>query len=138
MTHRTLRRRSPHLGPASASRRSVVQAALACLTFVALHRDAPAQEVVRFPAKGQVPPGYRADYAATIAAAEQEGALVIHSTTDLNIARALIDDFQELYPRIEVLYQDMNSTDLDTGYLSDLLTSPSTADILWSSAMDLQ
>jgi iron(III) transport system substrate-binding protein len=138
MTHRTLRRRSPHLGPASASRRRAIQAALACLTFVALHVDAPAQEVVRFPAKGQVPPGYRADYAATIAAAEQEGALVIHSTTDLNIARALIDDFQELYPRIEVLYQDMNSTDLDSGYLSDLLTSPSTADILWSSAMDLQ
>jgi iron(III) transport system substrate-binding protein len=32
----------------------------------------------------------------------------------------------------------MNSNDLYNVYLGDLLTSPSTADVLWSSAMDLQ
>ena len=100
--------------------------------------EAVAQEVIRFPARGQVPAGYPADYAATIAAAEQEGKVIIHSTTDLAVAAPLIDDFQTLYPKIEVQYQDMNSTDLDNVYLSDLLTSPTTADVLWSSAMDLQ
>jgi iron(III) transport system substrate-binding protein len=100
--------------------------------------QARAQEIIRFPAKGQVPPGYPTQYAAIIAAAEQEGRLVIHSTTDVAVAAPLIDDFQALYPRIDVQYQDMNSNDLYNGYLSDLFASPSTADILWSSAMDLQ
>jgi iron(III) transport system substrate-binding protein len=99
---------------------------------------AGAQEIFRFPAKGKVPVGYPAAYAGTISAAEQEGRLIIHSTTDRAVAAPLIDDFQLLYPRIEILYQDMNSTDLDSTYLSDLLTSPTSADILWSSAMDLQ
>lgn len=116
----------------------IVGAALACIFIATAPFTAAAQEVIRFPAKGQVPPGYRADYAALIAGAEREGKLVIHSTTDLSTASPLIEDFQALYPRIEVLYQDMNSNDLDTGYLSDLLISPTTADILWSSAMDLQ
>jgi len=113
-------------------------AALACLVFGTSALPATAQEIIRFPAKGRVPPGYPAQYAAVIAAAEQEGQLVIHSTTDLAIAAPLIDDFQTLYPRIEVHYQDMNSNDLHNVYLGDLLASPSTADVLWSSAMDLQ
>jgi iron(III) transport system substrate-binding protein len=97
-----------------------------------------AQDVVRFPAKGRIPSGYPAGYAAVIAAAEQEGALVVYSTTDLAIAAPLIEGFQALYPRIEVRYQDMNSSDLYERYLDDALTSPSTADVVWSSAMDLQ
>jgi len=50
----------------------------------------------------------------------------------------VINDFQALYPRIEVRYQDMNTNDLHNAYLNDLLASPTTADVLWSSAMDLQ
>ena len=111
---------------------------LLCFGLGTLCVQATAQEVIRFPAKGQVPPGYPAQYAAIIAAAEQEGQLVIHSTTDIAVAAPLIDDFQSLYPRIDVQYQDMNSNDLYNGYLNDLLASPSTADVLWSSAMDLQ
>jgi iron(III) transport system substrate-binding protein len=97
-----------------------------------------AQEVIRFAAKGQVPAGYPSQYAALIAAAEQEGQLVVHSTTDLGIVAPVIEDFQAMYPRIEVIYRDMNSTDLYNGYLADVATSPTTADVLWSSAMDLQ
>jgi iron(III) transport system substrate-binding protein len=126
-----------HLRPAllrhwrSASLAFLLLAATQCLPVAA-------QDVIRFPAKGQVPPGYPAQYAAIIAAAEQEGRLVVHSTTDIAIATPLIDDFQTLYPRIEVQYQDMNSNDLYNVYLGDLLASPTTADVLWSSAMDLQ
>jgi iron(III) transport system substrate-binding protein len=111
---------------------------LLCFVLGTLCVQATAQEVIRFPAKGQVPAGYPARYAAIIAAAEQEGQLVIHSTTDIDIAAPLIDDFQALYPRIDVQYQDMNSNDLYNGYLGDLFASPFTADVLWSSAMDLQ
>jgi iron(III) transport system substrate-binding protein len=115
---------------------ALLLAIYAALSAISL--DAAAQEISRFPAKGQVPAGYPAQYAATIAAAEQEGKLVIYSTTDLGVASELIDDFQLLYPRIEVRYRDMNSNDLYNDYLGDVLTSPGTADILWSSAMDLQ
>jgi len=111
---------------------------LLCFVLGTLCVEATAQEVIRFPAKGQVPPGYPAQYAAIIAAAEREGQLVIHSTTDIGVAAPLIEDFQALYPRIDVQYQDMNSNDLYNGYLGDLFASPSTADVLWSSAMDLQ
>jgi iron(III) transport system substrate-binding protein len=113
--------------------RLLLASLLACAWMLAA-----AQEVVRFPAKGKIPPGYPAGYASVIAAAEQEGQLVIHATTDLAVAAPLVEGFQALYPRIEVRYQDMNSSDLYEGYLDDLHTSPSTADILWSSAMDLQ
>ena len=108
------------------------------LLFCGLCAPATPQEIVRFPAKGQVPPGYPAQYAAIIDAAEREGQLLVHSTTDLAIASPVIDDFQALYPRIEVRYRDMGSADLYNGYLDDLLASPTTADVLWSSAMDLQ
>jgi iron(III) transport system substrate-binding protein len=111
----------------------VISAALSAISL-----DAEAQEISRFPAKGQVPAGYPAQYASTIAAAEQEGRLVIYSTTDVGVASELIDDFQLLYPRIEVQYRDMNSNDLYSAYLGEVFTSPSTADIVWSSAMDLQ
>jgi iron(III) transport system substrate-binding protein len=114
------------------------RSSLACLALAALCLQAAAQDLTRFPAKGRVPQGYPAQYAAIIAAAEQEGELVIHSTTDTAIAAPLIEDFQALYPRIEVRYQDMNSNDLHNGYLADLMASPTTADVLWSSAMDSQ
>jgi iron(III) transport system substrate-binding protein len=113
-------------------------ASLAFVALVGLAQHPAAQDITRFPAKGQVPKGYPAQYAAIIAAAEQEGELVIHSTTDIAIAAPLIDDFQALYPRIAVRYQDMNSNDLYNGYLADVLASPTTADVLWSSAMDSQ
>ncbi len=118
--------------------RGFVGAMLASLVLAALSPHAIAQEIIRFPAKGQVPVGYPAQYAAIIAAAEHEGQVVIRSTTDIGIASPLIDDFQTLYPRIEVRYQDMNSNDLYNSYLGDLLASPTTPDVLWSSAVDLQ
>ena len=108
---------------------------LACIAFAASLPAAP-QDLIRFPAKGQVPAGYPGRYASTIAAAEAEGRLVIHSTTDIGVAAPLVEDFQALYPRVEVVYRDMNSNDLHNGYLTDLQASPTSADILWSSAMD--
>ena len=58
-------------------------------------------------ALAQVPAGYPANYADTIAAAKKEGKVVIYSTTDTASANPLIKDFQSLYPGISVEYNDM-------------------------------
>ena len=86
----------------------------------------------------QVPAGYPANYADTIAAAKKEGKVVIYSTTDTAAATALINDFKALYPGISVEYNDMNSTELYNRFISEHAAGGGSADVLWSSAMDLQ
>ncbi len=86
----------------------------------------------------QVPAGYPASYADTIAAAKKEGKVVIYSTTDTVAAAPLISDFKTLYPGISVEYNDMNSTELYNRFISEQAAGGGSADILWSSSMDLQ
>lgn len=90
------------------------------------------------PIAAQVPAGYPGKYGETISAAKKEGRLVIYSTTDLAAANPLLKDFRSLYPGIEVEYNDMNSTEVYHRFLSENATGNKTADILWSSAMDMQ
>jgi iron(III) transport system substrate-binding protein len=59
-----------------------------------------------------VPPGYPADYQTIISAAEQEGSIVVYSTTDSASADALLKDFRTLYPRVQVRHHDLNSTEV--------------------------
>lgn len=89
-------------------------------------------------AQAQIPPGYPAQYADTIAAAKKEGKVVIYSTTDTASATPLIKDFQALYPGISVEYNDMNSTELYNRFISERAAGGGSADVLWSSSMDLQ
>ncbi|MET0218521.1 MAG: ABC transporter substrate-binding protein [Burkholderiales bacterium] len=109
-----------------------------CLSLVAT----AAEDSPRLPFKGKVPSGYPPEYAATIKAAEDEGDLVIYSTTDKSAAKDLIEDFQKLYPKIDVDFEDLNSTELHHRFLTETLMGPrgddDVADIVWSSAMDLQ
>jgi iron(III) transport system substrate-binding protein len=86
----------------------------------------------------QVPPGYPANYSDTIAAAKKEGKVVIYSTTDTVAANPLIKDFQALYPGISVEYNDMNSTEAYNRFISEKAAGGGSADLLWSSSMDLQ
>ena len=86
----------------------------------------------------QVPPGYPASYADTIAAAKKEGKVVIYSTTDTVAANFLIKDFSALYPGISVEYNDMNSTEVYNRFISERAAGAGSADVLWSSSMDLQ
>src|SRR5437660_160191 len=51
--------------------------------------SAAEQEMLPYPPQGRVPPGYSADYATTVNKAEDEGALVIYSTTDVGVAQYL-------------------------------------------------
>jgi iron(III) transport system substrate-binding protein len=91
------------------------------------------------PASAQtVPPGYPADYAAIISAAEQEGSVAVYSTTDSGSADALLKDFRALYPKVQIKYYDLNSTEVYNRYLSETAANAETADVLWSGSMDLQ
>ena len=89
-------------------------------------------------ASAQVPAGYPANYGDTIAAAKKEGKVVVYSTTDTVAANFLIKDFQVLYPGISVEYNDMNSTEVYNRFISERAAGAGSADVLWSSAMDLQ
>src|SRR5258706_13471636 len=86
----------------------------------------------------QVPPGYPADYAQTVAAAKKEGKVVVYSALDTKAAQPLIRDFNALYPDIKVEYNDMNSTEIYNRYIAEVASGQGGADVLWSSAMDLQ
>ena len=86
----------------------------------------------------EVPSGYPSGYRKLIAAAEQEGRVVIYSTMDNAEAAPLIADFSALYPRIEVRYHEMNSPEIYGRFLAETQSKGSSADVTWSSAMDLQ
>jgi iron(III) transport system substrate-binding protein len=96
------------------------------------------EEMLPFAPRAQVPPGYAPAYEATVRAAENEAALVIYSTTDAAVAKYLIADFRALYPRIEVEYQDLNSTELHHRFVAETQLGGRSADVVWSSAMDQQ
>jgi iron(III) transport system substrate-binding protein len=86
----------------------------------------------------QVPPGYPASYGDVITAAKKEGKVVVYSSTDTVAANPLIKDFQALYPGISVEYNDMNTTEIYNRFISERAAGGGSADVLWSSSMDLQ
>jgi len=86
----------------------------------------------------QVPAGYPSSYAETIAVAHKEGKVVVHSTTDLSAATPLMRAFEAAYPGIKVEYVEMDSAILDRRFTVESASNSAAADVLWSSAMDLQ
>ncbi len=89
-------------------------------------------------ALAQTPAGYPADYAKLVDGAKKEGKLVIYGATDSKATQPLIRDFNALYPGITIEYNDMNSTEVYNRFISEAAAGGNTADVLWSSAMDLQ
>jgi iron(III) transport system substrate-binding protein len=85
-----------------------------------------------------VPAGYPADYAQIIAAANKEGKVVIYSALDTKAAQPLIKDFSALYPGVKVEYSDLNSTEMYNRFIAESASGQGSADVMWSSAMDLQ
>ncbi|HEU5436876.1 MAG TPA: ABC transporter substrate-binding protein [Telluria sp.] len=86
----------------------------------------------------QVPAGYPADYQKIVDGARKEGKLVVYGATDSKATQPLIKDFSALYPGITVEYNDMNSTEVYNRFISEAAAGGNTADVMWSSAMDLQ
>ena len=93
-------------------------------------------ELLDYAVRGTAPAGYPAAYATTVRAAEDEGRLTIHSTTDERVAAPLVADFRRMYPRITVTYEDLNSTELYHRFIAENQLGREAADVLWSSAMD--
>lgn len=85
-----------------------------------------------------VPAGYPRSYANRVLEANQEGRLSIYSTTDAREVDELLRDFRALYPQIIVDYADINSTEVYSRFIAEVAAKEGTADLLWSSAMDLQ
>jgi len=85
-----------------------------------------------------IPTGYPSDYAQTVAAAKKEGKVVVYSALDTKAAQPLIKDFNALYPDIKVEYNDMNSTEMYNRFIAEVAAGQGGADVMWSSAMDLQ
>lgn len=81
---------------------------------------------------------YPAGYQQIVDAAKKEGKLVVYSSTDSSSAEPLLQDFQNLYPFIKVEYGDMNTTEIYNRFIGEAAAGAGTADLLWSSSMDLQ
>ena len=73
-----------------------------------------------------------------VAAAKKEGKLSIYGTTDAAEAGAMLEAFRREYPFIALEYADQNSTELYNKFVAEAAANSGTADLLWSSAMDLQ
>ncbi len=95
--------------------------------------------IFAFSAAAAAPPdGYPASYGAIVSGARAEGKVVVYSTTDLSAVAALIRDFESINPGVRVEYNDLNSTELHNRFLAETAARAPSADVLWSSAMDLQ
>ena len=106
---------------------------------ILIHAVALALSFTLGTARAQLPPpGYPASYAETIAAARKEGRVVVHATTDVSAATPLVRAFESLYPDVKVDYHELDSPDLYGRFVADRAARKPTADVLWSSAMDLQ
>lgn len=90
------------------------------------------------PAHAQLPSYYPANYADIVSAARSEGKVVVYATTDLAALSALIKDFESMFPGVQVEYRELNSAELLNRYLAETAAHRPSADVLWSSAMDLQ
>jgi len=85
-----------------------------------------------------IPAGYPASYAETVIAAQEEGSVTIWSATDRQKMDELLTDFHRLYPRIAVNYGELPATQMHNRFIAEAKRGAPTADILWTSAMDLQ
>ena len=90
------------------------------------------------PAVAQVPAGYPASYKTIVDAAVKEGRVVVYSTTDAKLVTPLVKDFEAAFPGVKVDYGDMNSTEAYNRFTSENAANAASADVMWSSAMDLQ
>lgn len=90
------------------------------------------------PATVFVPEGYPSSYSSIIAKAQREKFLQIWSVTDRAKVQPLLEDFGRLYPELKVVYTELPAERLYRNSLEAAAGRQPSADLLWSSAMDLQ
>lgn len=84
------------------------------------------------------PADYPADYAAMVAKARQEGTVAIYTSTDQTQSKELLEAFKAAYPGIAIDYNDLGTTGSFNRAVSEAAARQVGADIVWTSAMDLQ
>lgn len=84
-----------------------------------------------------IPDGYPSDYAELIANAKKEGRLSLYSATDEDLAKGLLDAFKEKYG-ILIDFNDVGTNNAYSRTVAEAEAGQVGADIVWSSAMDLQ
>lgn len=84
-----------------------------------------------------VPAGYPADYSAIIDAAKKEGTVSVYTSTDAAQTQKLQDAFTKKYG-IKIAYNDLGTNGAYNQVISEAAAGQTTADVVWSSAMDLQ
>lgn len=127
--------------PASDLRRRLLGASLLAGAALPVASPLHAQSMLPAPL-----PGYPSGYDVTIARALREGEVVVYASTDLKVAQPLIAAFEARYPGIRVRYEDLNTLELNQRFLAETAAlgggrpAPGAfyADVLWSTAMDLQ
>lgn len=67
-----------------------------------------------------------------------DGELIVYSSTDLDTLSPAIADFQGLHPAIEITYVDLDTAELYDRFVAEVDADAPSADLLLSSAMDLQ
>ena len=85
----------------------------------------------------EVPAGYPADYASIVEAAKKEGTVSVYTSTDTAQSQKLQDAFTKKYG-IKIAYNDLGTNGAYNQIISEAAASQVTADVIWSSAMDLQ
>lgn len=109
------------------------------LAFAALTLALPVfeQDSVGTEASNSWPPYYPRSYARIVDQAKRrEGTLTIWSSANSRSVAALLDGFRHLYPDISINYVELRTSALYQRSIAN--AGRDTADILWSSAMDLQ
>jgi iron(III) transport system substrate-binding protein len=85
-----------------------------------------------------VPPGYPGRLRANHRSGQQ-GGQGRHLQRARHQGRATADQgFHGALPRIKVEYSDLNSTELYNRFIAEAASGQGSADVMWSSAMDLQ
>lgn len=89
-------------------------------------------------ASAQAPEGYPDDYAAMVEAAQGEGKIIVYAPFDEHELRSVFDAFAARYPGIAIEYNDLSTPVIFNRFISEVAAGGSSADFLWSSAVDMQ
>ncbi len=86
----------------------------------------------------QRPTGYPRSYDTLIAAAKAEGGAIVYGNADNAEVARVLAAFRAAYPGVRVRYADLNSIDIYRRLVIETRSGKRSADLVWSSAMDLQ
>jgi iron(III) transport system substrate-binding protein len=89
-------------------------------------------------APAKPPQGYPRSYRGVIEAAVKERTLTVYGNADAASLAGLLADFRSIYPQLRVAYRDLGATPLYRRVLDETARGAPGADLVWSSAMDLQ